>query len=495
MTSVVQHGWRDEKPAEGKKPRHFALNILGANDDWPRMVRAYGRACGGEFALVMRPREGRAILVHIAKEGARVWTANGGSDCPLAPATETTPAEAVAAAKAEQRDPPKEGPATMRGSWRGRLYCDDHQPRVVLERRLATYGTLRLESHPGEGWSWAFARGERWFSTPEESRGSGLPTLSAAIEAGLLGALQLVKEACSFRDTRRRAAVDAAYAAEHPVRPEREKKDPVDRLKERAPRDKNKKDAHAPEAPTPAPTAAVEAGIASAFGLTGMPGVTVVPPPVDADPLPESPDCPKELKRIADITRKDAQALAGLTEWEKGWKSTAEAGLHLQRARALIRHGQALVRSPLCQGRERDEATAALRRATEAYEAARKALAAGRTWDAAREVRHVGEKVALAAARAAKACAAGQTSLGLTGTCRHDPVPPPAPAPTPKAPSRAGKPGKGRDTEPPRRPRAPVPSPAPAAVASAEPDPEKDKALLDAFAAAIQAALAGKAAA
>lgn len=55
------------------KPRRFRLNLVNAAEDVPRLVRAYGRACQGEFALVMRPREQRSLLVLVTREGARVW--------------------------------------------------------------------------------------------------------------------------------------------------------------------------------------------------------------------------------------------------------------------------------------------------------------------------------------------------------------------------------------------------------------------------------------
>ena len=49
---------------------------------------------------------------------------------------------------------------------------------------------------------------------------------------GLLG------EVCSVRDSRRRAALDTAYAVEHQIRPAREGKDPTERLQPREPRKK-----------------------------------------------------------------------------------------------------------------------------------------------------------------------------------------------------------------------------------------------------------------
>jgi hypothetical protein len=45
---------------------------------------------------------------------------------------------------------------------------------------------------------------------------------------GLLG------EACSMRDSRRRAAFDTSYAAEHPIKPAREGKDPTERFAPKA---------------------------------------------------------------------------------------------------------------------------------------------------------------------------------------------------------------------------------------------------------------------
>lgn len=49
---------------------------------------------------------------------------------------------------------------------------------------------------------------------------------------GLLG------EVCSVRDSRRRAALDTAYAVEHPIRLALEGKDPTERLQPREPRKK-----------------------------------------------------------------------------------------------------------------------------------------------------------------------------------------------------------------------------------------------------------------
>ena len=40
----------------------FRLNIVGADEDVPRVMLAYGHGCGGEVAFVMRPRDNSALL-------------------------------------------------------------------------------------------------------------------------------------------------------------------------------------------------------------------------------------------------------------------------------------------------------------------------------------------------------------------------------------------------------------------------------------------------
>lgn len=469
--------------------KRLRVDVVGSDEDQPRLLRAYGKVHGGEAALVMRVGETRGLLVHIQKETARAWRGDG-DDAPRAPSEEMSPRDAVALVRAAQKDVPKPGPVTLRGRWRGELLCGDGKPVLRLLRALASYGVLSIESDPAGGWSWSFARTEKWFGKQGDEAGRGLPTLASAIEAGVLGAMRLVREACSFRDTRRRSAVDATWAETHPVKLANERPDPVAKLKEREDLVPTTKPARKPRGKkavevTP-PTATVEPGIAAAFGLNGMPGVTVAPLP-GSDPVPESPTCPKELKRIAEITKKDAEALAGLTEWERGWKTTADASSHLARARTLIRHAQSLVRSPLCQGKERDEAKEAIGKATAAYEGARKALAAGRTMDAAREVRHIGEKVALAAAKSAKACAKGQMALGGGGSCQQPTSS--KSAATPKVTATSATNAATAAAPRPARAR-PAQASAPAA-ASGDADPAKDKALLDAFASAIKAAMAG----
>ena len=49
-------------------------------------------------------------------------------------------------------------------------------------------------------------------------------------------AMGLLGEACSVRDSRRRAALDTTYAAEHLVKPAHEGKDPTERMRPNEPR-------------------------------------------------------------------------------------------------------------------------------------------------------------------------------------------------------------------------------------------------------------------
>ena len=92
----------------------------------------------------------------------------------------------------------------------------------------AAYGVLGIVSCAA-GWTWTVERAERWFSRPGADTGTAA-TLVKAIEAGLARAMGLLGEACSVRDSRRRAAVDAGFAVEHPIRAAKEGKDPTERL-------------------------------------------------------------------------------------------------------------------------------------------------------------------------------------------------------------------------------------------------------------------------
>lgn len=535
------------------KPKRFRLSFVNAAEDVPRLIRAWGRACFGEFALVLRPSEQRGVLVRVTKEGAFLWTGAEG-DAPVLPATGIAPGDAVARVKTEQKAVPKPGPITLRGQWSGYLHCDDGTPRVEVTRKLAAYGLLRISSSP-TGWNWTVERTEKWFSTAGSDTGTAM-SLSSAIGAGLARAMRLLGEACSTRDSHRRAALDAPYAADHPVRPAKEGRDPTERLQLREPRKS-------------------QAGAPSRMDA-----------PVS---LPDAPSTPSGVQRMADEIAREADALAALRDVSWVWHdSTArddaihwfrqsgfdeladalaaydgdpdhpperlveqlyagiaqadqdesakqkasavlasvEAAFHsapyvLERARRLIRHAARLTETELCRGTERKEAANAIQRAIHAYDEARSAVSAGTTAEARTRMRSMVEWAALAAAKAARGCASGQTTLP-TKPVQSKPVVPAVEAPPPSK-RRRGRPTAPLvpkpegETSPPRAPRAektpaeppqrskrpaPSPPPTPGAIqrsprrkptarnrSSSEVDAEKDKRLLDAFRDAISAAM------
>src|SRR6476646_1549617 len=100
------------------KPKRFRLSFVNAAEDVPRLIRAYGRACFGEFALVLRPADQRGVLVRVTKEGDWMWK-GGDGDAPVLPATAIDGKEAVALVKTEQKAVAKPGPITLRGQWSG----------------------------------------------------------------------------------------------------------------------------------------------------------------------------------------------------------------------------------------------------------------------------------------------------------------------------------------------------------------------------------------
>lgn len=217
------------------KPKIFRLSFMGAGETLPRLVTAYGRACEGEFALVMRPTEQTAVLVLVTKkqrdqpQKAFLWGANK-SDWPRRPTNEVLPTEAVKAVSEMKAKPPRAGDITLKGQWTGTLVCDGGEPVVTLRRKVASYGWLTITS-TSKGWVPAFERQEKWFSTPDADTSAAKATLAEAITTGMQVAMKLVCGACSTRDTTRRQALDVQYAEQRPIRPPRDGRDTTERLK------------------------------------------------------------------------------------------------------------------------------------------------------------------------------------------------------------------------------------------------------------------------
>ena len=415
--------------------------------------------------LTLEPGATRAVSVAFSPDDqvAHLRAPNG--DAPQRPETPISSSDAVKLIQVEQKGTPREGPTTLRGRWTGHLLCDYGVPRVELQRKLATYGTLRVASDPRTGWAWSFERGSKWFSDEGVSTGDGFATLSAAIQAGVLGAMSLVREACSFRDTRRRAAHDPAYASKHPIKPPKPMRDPTARLKLR---DGSR---HRRKAPPPKP---LDEGAA----------VDVPATPAALDRMTEAATA--EGDALAELTGRqwiweDTTPTADIAQWfdDNGFQGLGESILDyaktttypvgefigllekdlracetvhdddpdpvvytearrqigllrtsltstpatMERARRLIRYATAMAQSPLCRGREQTEAVEAVRRAAEAYEDARTSILRGQSWDALKTLRRIGERVSLSAAKAARSCASGQTTLTAVANDNYDRMP------------------------------------------------------------------------
>lgn len=241
-----------------EQSKRFRLRVVGGAEQVPRLLAAYGRSCDGEFALVLRPREARGLLVLIAEERASIWQASAHADVPRRPTEAIAMNKVVPKVNAEKRedDLPPPGPITLRGEWAGEVACDGGNPVIVLRRKLATYGTLVVQSDPVRGWRWAFHRQTQWFTEHGAAEGDAETTLSAAIDAGIRQAMKMVAAACQVRDTSRRAAMDPTYAEKHPLKTRKVAKDPTERLNPREPRsakepkpEKAKKEPKAEEKP------------------------------------------------------------------------------------------------------------------------------------------------------------------------------------------------------------------------------------------------------
>ena len=307
---------------------------------------------------------------------------------------------------------------------------------MVLERKVAAYGTLKLASKPDGRWTATFDRAGKWFSQAKQESVERTG-LGEAITAGMGLVVGLVAEACSFRDTHRRNTVDADYAAQHPYTPPREPKDPTGRYQPRSTfraveetdgwvvvnevgavvakfgkREKGKATKHASaltrgRLPTDgvgsAPTLTTTPDIAAGFGLGGMPGLELVPALADV-PVPASPSGTAAVARDAQTADKEAAALGELAQSTWGADDVPDM---LRRAAKLLRRAEALVKSPMCSGKEQKMAWEDLRRGADAYTQARDALVRGEKPDVVTTLRRIAERVSLAAARAAKSCAAG----------------------------------------------------------------------------------------
>ena len=242
--------------------RSFRLDMVNAAEDIPRVIRAFVKVGKVECALVIRPHDGQGILVH--SQDGQAWKWMGvDSDIPQRPEEPVAPRVAIPLLRGAQASLPKQGPVTLRGMWSGKIACDRGQPKISLQRKVASYGVLHIWSDSvAKVWRWQVARTEKWFSRPGQSDGNA-SSLVVAIQQGLASAMGLLGEACSVRDSRRRSALDSEYAELHPIKVAREGKDPTERFNPKEPKPakqpsgRGKKAATAAASASPAQPAAV----------------------------------------------------------------------------------------------------------------------------------------------------------------------------------------------------------------------------------------------
>jgi hypothetical protein len=505
------------------KPRRTSLRIDDPAEDVPRLITGGGKACGGEWGLVLRPTEGRGVLVLAGAANVAMWQGTETDDTVAMPNKATALKTALAELRGLRKGVPrKPGPISLRGRWKGSIVCAEDGPRVTFERKVAAYAKLTITAAPEHtGWAWTLERLERWYAQPGSVEGSA-PTLKGAIEGAALALEGVIGESCTVRDTRRRGAYERDYTgkagAVTPVGPGRRGRDVTDwapsQLWTHYLYDDDAPEAEEVGRPTKTqlrqleraglthdPEAGTFLGRTTASWGTHPEGSLVfriaegqgfyvgpvsrsrrrrkapVPPPMDAPvSLPDPPATPGALDRMVSEVTTEADALASVRGRRWVWEDSdtaaeveqwlvenglgpeadqvadfrrspsdgtaflaslrqslaseapalrrkaleqvdrleawwTEAPQLMARARKLLRYAARLTESELCQGKEQREAARAIERAVRAYDDVREAISDGKSVDGLLELRRIGERVALAAAKAARSCARGQQSL------------------------------------------------------------------------------------
>ena len=205
------------------------LKIVGASEQVPRMITAYGRRGKGEWAYAATPAKGLAALVCREGRDWTRWTAHPPqgeatglwADAPTRPAQTTDQVAAIAsfdAAKVAAKPQPTE----WRGRWSGTMSCDaEGRPVVTLQRQVAPYVLAQVSSGP-EGWTPRVRVKDTWFAraaeTRREAEAAPVASMKDAITIAIELVLRLAAPVCAMRDTTRRAAFDEQYAKAHPLK-------------------------------------------------------------------------------------------------------------------------------------------------------------------------------------------------------------------------------------------------------------------------------------
>ena len=75
--------------AHDKHMKPVVLFIGNSIEVIPSVITGQGEACGGEWGIVLLPRDKRGMLNHIMNGTARVWRNDGVGDAPSAPSKAT----------------------------------------------------------------------------------------------------------------------------------------------------------------------------------------------------------------------------------------------------------------------------------------------------------------------------------------------------------------------------------------------------------------------
>lgn len=150
-----------------------------------------------------------------------------------------------------------------------------------------------------------------------------------------------------------------------------------------------------------------------------------------------------QIDELDPIPEAKAHATTVLKHLADGWKL---APVLLERARRLIRYAATMSGAAMCRGKEQKESVAAVEKAIASHTEARDAIARGEPIDGVRKLRSIAQWAAVAAAKAARACAAGQTSL-TASVDRVDTLQPGDRAALVKEPRRVGTVVELRDAD------------------------------------------------
>ena len=93
------------------KPRRTSLRIDDPAEDVPRLITGGGKACGGEWGLVLRPTEGRGVLVLAGAANVAMWQGSETDDTVAMPKMTTVLKTALAELRGLRKGVPRKAAA------------------------------------------------------------------------------------------------------------------------------------------------------------------------------------------------------------------------------------------------------------------------------------------------------------------------------------------------------------------------------------------------